>query len=313
MQCPPTPGPGLKGMNPNGLVAAASITSHRFTPSSWQNTAISLTKAIFTWRKVFFRARPQASRRGDPRGDHLLGGAGVGRRLQNHQIPDRKVRGYHVHRRDHHRQVGRSVDQRGRDADDVAVATAEYLRIGRELQVPRAESLLELGVAHVLDRAPPGGETPDVLFVDVIADDTVARFRRRQRERKADVAQPQDSDSPAGHGSPEGESARIAGGRVISGGLPVVRTLTIRSAVWPSHSAGRRDGCRARRICSAQRRIRSGSSPTRRLLPSVTVTGRSVFSRSVMHGTPSTVVSSWTPPESVSTSRALTCSFKKSR
>ena len=38
--------------------------------------------------------------------------------------------------------------------------------------------------------------------------------------------------------------------------------------------------------------------------PGSTVTGRSVFSRSVRHGTPSTVVSSWMPPESVSTSRA---------
>ena len=37
--------------------------------------------------------------------------------------------------------------------------------------------------------------------------------------------------------------------------------------------------------------------------PRLTVIGRSVFSRSVRHGTPSTVVSSWMPPESVSTSR----------
>ena len=33
----------------------------------------------------------------------------------------------------------------------------------------------------------------------------------------------------------------------------------------------------------------------------MTVTGRSVLSRSVKHGIPSTVVSSWIPPESVTT------------
>src|SRR5438067_2536441 len=48
--------------------------------------------------------------------------------------------------------------------------------------------------------------------------------------------------------------------------------------------------------------------PARRFVPSVMVTGRSVFSRSVTHGTPSTVVSSCTPPESVSTMRACAVS-----
>ena len=45
--------------------------------------------------------------------------------------------------------------------------------------------------------------------------------------------------------------------------------------------------------------------PTTVFVPSVTVIGRSVLSRSVRHGTPSTVVSSWTPPESVSTSAGI--------
>ena len=47
-----------------------------------------------------------------------------------------------------------------------------------------------------------------------------------------------------------------------------------------------------------------GSMPTRVLVPWSTVIGRSVFSRMVMQGTPSAVVSSWMPPESVSTMRA---------
>jgi hypothetical protein len=53
MQCPPTPGPGVKAMKPNGLVAAASMTSHTSMPSSWQTVAISLTSAMLTCRKVF--------------------------------------------------------------------------------------------------------------------------------------------------------------------------------------------------------------------------------------------------------------------
>ena len=32
IQCPPTPGPGLKGLNPKGFVDAASITSWIFIP-----------------------------------------------------------------------------------------------------------------------------------------------------------------------------------------------------------------------------------------------------------------------------------------
>ena len=53
MQCPPSPGPGVNFMKPNGLVAAASITSHTSTPSLSQTIAISLTSPMFTLRKVF--------------------------------------------------------------------------------------------------------------------------------------------------------------------------------------------------------------------------------------------------------------------
>ena len=43
----------------------------------------------------------------------------------------------------------------------------------------------------------------------------------------------------------------------------------------------------------------SPSSPTNRFVPSVSVIGRSVFSRTVRQGIPIAVVSSCTPPESV--------------
>src|SRR4051812_37606857 len=53
MQWPPMPGPGVNFMNPNGFVAAASMTSHTSTPSLSQTIAISLTMAMFTDRNVF--------------------------------------------------------------------------------------------------------------------------------------------------------------------------------------------------------------------------------------------------------------------
>ena len=55
------------------------------------------------------------------------------------------------------------------------------------------------------------------------------------------------------------------------------------------------------------------SVPAIVFVPISTVIGRSVFSRNVMHGIPSTVVSSWIPPESVRTRRAQLISRKKSR
>src|SRR2546422_4718735 len=55
MQWPPTPGPGVNFMKPNGFVAAASITSHTFTPSLSHTIAISFTSPMFTLRNVFSR------------------------------------------------------------------------------------------------------------------------------------------------------------------------------------------------------------------------------------------------------------------
>ena len=52
--------------------------------------------------------------------------------------------------------------------------------------------------------------------------------------------------------------------------------------VRPDEASARRQACP----------ISAGSGPTRTLVPSTTVAGRSVFDRSVRQGTPSTVVSS---------------------
>ena len=50
--------------------------------------------------------------------------------------------------------------------------------------------------------------------------------------------------------------------------------------------------------------MRSSSVPIRRTVPAVTASGRSVFSRITSTGLPSDGASSWTPPESVSTTSA---------
>lgn len=58
--------------------------------------------------------------------------------------------------------------------------------------------------------------------------------------------------------------------------------------------------------------IREGSSPSSVFVPALTVTGRSVFSRSVKQGIPRYVLSSWIPPESVSAAPASAWSDRNS-
>ena len=53
MQWPPRPGPGVKRMKPNGLVAAASATSQTSMPMRSQSIAISFMSAMLTERKMF--------------------------------------------------------------------------------------------------------------------------------------------------------------------------------------------------------------------------------------------------------------------
>ena len=68
MQWPPIPGPGVNFMNPNGFVAAASITSQTLTPSLSQTIAISFTSPMFTERKVFSSSFTSSAVSGDVTG-----------------------------------------------------------------------------------------------------------------------------------------------------------------------------------------------------------------------------------------------------
>ena len=80
MQWPPMPGPGVNFMKPNGLVAAASMTSHTSTPSLSQMIAISLTRPMFTMRKVFSSSLTSSAASGDETGTMRVDAGAVERR-----------------------------------------------------------------------------------------------------------------------------------------------------------------------------------------------------------------------------------------
>ena len=68
MQCPPSPGPGLNDMKPNGFVAAASMTSQTSMSIRSQSCASSLTSAMLTERKMFSRSFVSSAASGDETG-----------------------------------------------------------------------------------------------------------------------------------------------------------------------------------------------------------------------------------------------------
>ena len=65
MQWPPTPGPGVKRMKPNGLVAAASMTSHTSRPIRSHSSASWFTNAMLTLRNVFSSSLAISAASGD--------------------------------------------------------------------------------------------------------------------------------------------------------------------------------------------------------------------------------------------------------
>ena len=68
MQCPPSPGPGWKGMNPNGFVDAASSTSQTSISIRSQSCASSFTSAMFTERKMFSSSFESSAASGEDTG-----------------------------------------------------------------------------------------------------------------------------------------------------------------------------------------------------------------------------------------------------
>ena len=135
------------------------------------------------------------------------------------------------------------------------------------------------------------GDEPDP------AGDPLAGERGRDRDEERDEEERGDRAHR--------DARRVTPGRAAWPTCPPPRRRSARPRARPRgpapgpRTSGRRPGRPAAAATAAR------STPTRRLVPSSTVTARSVFRRSVRHGTPSTVVSSWTPPESVSTRRRV--------
>ena len=149
------------------------------------------------------RSGENASEKSDPgaqpgrllqqRPDHLLGGAGIGRRLQRHQRarPQQPARG---RRRGPDRaQVGAvRRRQRRRHADHDHVLRPD-LRLGRRGPEPPGPSMPATSASvtsSTCDR--PAIQPADDLGAGVVAGHPEPGPRRLDREREADVAEPDD-------------------------------------------------------------------------------------------------------------------------
>ena len=91
----------------------------------------------------------------------------------------------------------------------------------------------------------------------------------------------------------------------------VLRQSTTRTAAIPSHPSGR-GGCASRRTDATASGSPAGSK-TNWFAPHATVSGHSVVSRTVRHGTPSAALSTCNPPESVTTACAASIRSSISR
>jgi hypothetical protein len=126
------------------------------------------------------------------RPDHLLGGAGIGRRFQRHHgaRPQQPAGG--PRRRPDRAQVGPAGHRQGRrHADDDHVLRPD-LRLGRHGPEPLADHPGHLGVGHVVHVRPAGHQAGHDLGPGVIAGHPEPGPRRLDREREADVAEPDD-------------------------------------------------------------------------------------------------------------------------
>ena len=109
-QWPPSPGPGLKRMKPNGFVPAASTTSQTSRFMRSHNCASSLTRAMLTERKMFSSSFTSSAASGDDTGTSVSIARlveGEARSVQRPSRPDH-LRG--VLRRP----IGRGPDRRAR-------------------------------------------------------------------------------------------------------------------------------------------------------------------------------------------------------
>ena len=213
---------GLRGRNPKDLVADQLIERDRALAARLGQPAddlrcgrdrvVDAAGSMRSGEKARWKSRP----RGKPglledRQQALAGGAGIGGRLEHHELTlaqhgrERSARFGDI------AEVGLTlVGQRCRHADHHRFAARERTVVGGRLE-PVGEARQAL-VGDVLDLAVPGGEGLDRAGVDVDADHFVARFGERRRQRQPDVSEP---DHPNLHR----EKSRRALGACVQGQL----------------------------------------------------------------------------------------------
>ena len=176
------------------------------------------------------------------------------------------------------------------DETAVAAKVYEYLALGKPVLVP-VPRRRDRGTASTTRRRPARG-TPRRPSVD--------RGRARQDHGRRPAAAGASGAARAVRAPAPSRASRRPARRARRSSDR--RRGRRRSAPTPCRprAAERCASCAARRaIRSGTSAIRFGSRPSSVFVPIETVIGRSVFARSVKHGSPRYVVSSWMPPESV--------------
>src|SRR5258705_461849 len=212
MQWPPTPGPGVNFMKPNGLVAAASMTSHTSTPSLSHTIAISLTSPMFTLRNVFSRILTSSAdsvddtgtsfsiagpvRAAPPWGDaqhQLAGRGGVRGGLEPQELAAAERLLHGIGRREHVADVGvLGLGERRRYANRDRIGLAQPRQIRGCDELPGLHRRGDRRRRHVLDVRLAVVQQVDDLLAHVEPDHAVARAHEFHDERQADVPQPDD-------------------------------------------------------------------------------------------------------------------------
>jgi hypothetical protein len=147
--------------------------------------------------------RAQARPSLQDRREDLLGGSGVGRRLQHDAGTSGQVRPEHARSVLDVVQVGEAVAQRGRHADHRGPEAREIAGVVARGEPARPQRSGQVGVADVVDEALAASQPVDPALVHVEPDDVVADLDGTDRERQPDVALA-DHDHPAVAGTRHG-------------------------------------------------------------------------------------------------------------
>src|SRR5581483_6784749 len=233
----------------------------------------------------------QPAARLEQRLQHLAGRARIGGRLEDDEMALRQMRRDVAGGALDVAQVRLALGREWRgNRDDDGGAVADDAEIGRRRYEPGVDEPFQIVGMDVLDVALAAVDPVDDRLLDVDENDALACVGERLRMRHADVAGPDDRD------------LRIHA---------AARLAATRAAAAPSpYSCGRSFGIRAEATAATSS---AGSSSTRTFAPASTVSTHSVDGLVVTQGTPYQYASFWSPPESVTMTRACEQSAAMSR